>query len=467
MASPHNPDRWTFEFHTPLGATRCSYEVRDAELVFQSDDPLAGGSESVRWDRVAEGGTAAMAGMDGRGGPDLPEWVPAELEWLVLSRVGAAPGFMHPLPQGDQRHALVAAVRSQLGLRWIGDRMPLPQAQQRLGISSRNWSGLQVFGIVVGVLVLLALSIMLLGLLTTPVFFLPLGLVAGGWLVRKGLRGRRDSLAAATVPFADAGHARSGLVRLEARAVATAPLTTPVTGRASACWDAAVDAWYEGPDESGGWRQMTARFAGSVETLELETVAGRITVWLNDAQLLLEQRQWESGKDTLPAPGLAWLESQGFQWNGPQRMRVREQCVGADANVYVLGTLGKRGDIPERKTESGWHGIHRALQTGAWRRSVTAAMPTALRPLVAVFIGFMDMLTGLGTSRERPRYLRSDAPPAMAPEALLVWKGQLGHPLLVSDQPEDAALAALQRRSLIVAGIGAALLLLVVVSAFE
>jgi hypothetical protein len=111
--------------------------------------------------------------------------------------------------------------------------------------------------------------------------------------------------------------------------------------------------------------------------------------------------------------------------------------------------------------------IHRALQTGAWRQSVTAAMPTPLRPLVAVFIGFMDMLTGLGISRERPRYLRSDAPPAMAPETLLVWKGRLGHPLLVSDQPEDAALAALQRRSLIVAGIGAALLLLVVVSAFE
>ena len=283
MASPYNPDRWTFEFHTPLGTTRCSYEVRDAELVFQSDDPLAGGSESVRWDRVAEGGTAAMAGMDGRGGPDLPEWVAGRARKAGAVRVGAAPGFMHPLPQRDQRDALVAAVRSQLGLRWIGEWMPLPQAQQRLGISSRNWSGLQVFGIVVGVLVLLALSIMLLGLLTTPVFFLPLGLVAGGWLVRKGLRGRRDSLAAATVPFADAGHARSGLVRLEARAVATAPLTTPVTGRASAWWDAAVDVWYEGPDESGGWRQMTARFAGSVETLELETVAGGITVWLNDA----------------------------------------------------------------------------------------------------------------------------------------------------------------------------------------
>jgi hypothetical protein len=181
---------------------------------------------------------------------------------------------------------------------------------------------------------------------------------------------------------------------------------------------------------------------------------------------LLEQRQWESDKDALPASGLAWLESQGFQWSALPRLRVREQCVGADASVFVLGTLGKRRDIPQRKTESGWHGVHRALQTGSWRRSVTAAMPAALRPLVAVFIGFMDMLTGLGTSGERPRHFGGAAPPAMAPEALLVWKGQSGHPLLVSDQPEDAALAAMQRRSLIVASIGVAILLLVVVSVF-
>ena len=149
MASPHNPDRWTFEFHTPLGTTRCSYELRDAELVFQSDDPLAGGSDSVRWDRVAEGGTAAMAGMDGRGGPDLPEWVPAELEWLVLSRLGATPGFMHPLPQGDQRHALVAAVRSHLACDGSGRgcRCPRPSSDSEslpgTGAASRfsgSWS---------------------------------------------------------------------------------------------------------------------------------------------------------------------------------------------------------------------------------------------------------------------------------------------------------------------------------------
>jgi len=97
-----------------------------------SDDAF-GGSEDVCWDTIQRGCTAPMAGMGGRGGPDLANWVPAQLEWLMLSRtVGGGKPFMRVLPQGDDREAIVAAVQERLGSRWIGARLPVNDAQRQL-----------------------------------------------------------------------------------------------------------------------------------------------------------------------------------------------------------------------------------------------------------------------------------------------------------------------------------------------
>ncbi|MDB5999357.1 MAG: hypothetical protein JWP52_1056, partial [Rhizobacter sp.] len=150
MTSTMGNEHWDFTVPTTLGDSHLSYAIGEDALLFESDDLFGGGSESIRWDAIQDGATAAMAGMGGRGAPDLPRWVPSQMEWLTLSRAGrgAAP-FMRPLPQGSQRDALVAAVKDRLGARWLGERMPLKEVQQRLGISSSEWSRLKVAGIVI------------------------------------------------------------------------------------------------------------------------------------------------------------------------------------------------------------------------------------------------------------------------------------------------------------------------------
>lgn len=134
-----------------------------------------------------------MAGMGGRGGPDLPGGVPAQMEWLFLSsaRDDGKP-FMRVLPVGAQRNDIVAAV-----------------------------------------LVLLVLLIILLSLLLHPIIAIPAGFLVGGWLFRKGLHGLRDGLAVANTPAARTSSAALGLVDLAGRAVTAQPSIAPVTGRPS------------------------------------------------------------------------------------------------------------------------------------------------------------------------------------------------------------------------------------------
>ena len=153
MALGTEVGRWTFTVSTPLGSTRSTFEVTAHALVFECDDALGGGSETVRWESILEGGTAATAGMGGRGGPHLPDGVPEQLEWLVLSRTGnGARGFVRRLPPGAVRDAIVDSVRSRLGARWIGEHVPLKDAQQRLGLASGEWGKAKVAGLVIAVL---------------------------------------------------------------------------------------------------------------------------------------------------------------------------------------------------------------------------------------------------------------------------------------------------------------------------
>ena len=120
--------RWTFMVPTALGVTQSTYRLADDGLHFTSDDVFSA-SETLSWASIRQGCTAAMAGMGGKGAPELPNWVPAQLEWLLLSRTaGSGKAFMRVLPQGGDRDAIVAAIQARLGSGWVGERLRLNEA---------------------------------------------------------------------------------------------------------------------------------------------------------------------------------------------------------------------------------------------------------------------------------------------------------------------------------------------------
>ncbi|MEO6409784.1 MAG: hypothetical protein ABIO45_13675 [Burkholderiaceae bacterium] len=467
MTSTSLPLRWIYTVPTPLGDTESRIELDDDALRFYSDDPMGPGDQTLRWDAIDAGGTAAMQGMGGRGAPQMARWIPARLEWLLVShRVGtvtggrappAAPGFMRVLPQGADRAAIVAAVRGRLGTRWIGEQVPLLEAQKRLGIAPDAMSQAKVWGIVVAVMAALVGLILLMGILLHPVISVPAGFAFGGWIFRKGLVGLRDAIAVANTPTAKASSAAIGRVELEGRAITERPVASGITARPSVWWDVAVYLWYEDGHGHGDgeWEQVAARWGGNIDVVTLEDDTGRLPVWLYDADLLLETQIWKSDRDTLPPAGAALLDELGFPFNGTRLMRVSERCVEAGGTLYVLGTLGIRRQVPPASEASALDKLVRLWRSGRWKRELVAAFPRPMRIVVAVLIGYLDMMVKLGQGGERPeRAEAGEEPPPMAPDATLVWKGRDGHPFLVSNRPETAALAALRRRSLMLCAVG-------------
>jgi hypothetical protein len=427
------------------------------ELRFASQNPLGGGREVVRWDAVREAGTATVDMPGGRGGPDLAAWVPDRMEWLVLSRRDGGRSLMCVLPKGPERDAVVAAVRDRLGPRWIGEGLPLQDAQKRLGIaSSTRGETLRVIGLVASVLALLFVLLLALAVLST--FLLPAGFALGAWLFHRGLAGLRDALAIAGTPPSRVASAALGLVELEGRAIAATPSPAGITGRPSVWWDAAVDAWYADSDGGGQWRQVAARHGGTIDTVELEDDTGRIPIWLRDADLLLEVDTWETGRDDLPSPGAALLEGIGFGWSSGTKLRVRETRLEQGAPMYVLGTLDERRHLPEGATATGVARLVELARTGEWRGALLQRLPAWSRMTVAVLFGFLDLLTKVGRGGERPRRAEATAPPDLPPTAVIVWKGRLERPFVVSNRHEEAALAHLRQRSLAWLAIGAAIL---------
>jgi hypothetical protein len=450
--------RWTFVVPTALGITQSTYELAEDGLHFTSDDPMSA-SELLPWASVRQGGTAAMAGMGGRGMPDLPNWIPSQMEWLLLARTeGGGKAFMRPLPQGGDRDAIVAALHARLGTAWIGERLALTVAQQQLGIDEGRGATLKVVGIVLAVMASLVLLIMLLGLLLHPVVTVPAGFALGGWVCRRGLAGLRDGLAVANTPTAKAGSAALGLVELQGRAVTNEASLSAVTERPSIWWDVTVYAWYDESNGDGEWRQVAARHGGRIDVVEFEDDSGRLPVWLPGAVLLLESSAWDSKKDNLPAAGAALLDEIGIPWHGNRHLRVTEECLAANQTLYVLGTLDERRNLPEPSEASLMERGLQAIRSGQWRRMLVGAVPAPLRIVVAVLIGYLDMMVRLGHGGERsPRDIVA-APPALEPTALVVWKGRDGRPFLVANRPEKASLESLRRRSLWTFAFGGAVL---------
>jgi hypothetical protein len=448
---------WTFDQPSPLGTVRSSFEISAEGLCWRCDGPLQRGNECLRWEAIAEACTAVVDLPAGQGGPDMPRWMPGRLEWLLVSRRdGRGRAFMRPLPPDEAREALVAELRQRLGARWVGERVPLRDAQRRFRISGRG-DMLKVAALVGSVLALLFALLVLAAFLSSPVFALPATAVLGGWCLRRGLTGLRDALKMRDTPTSRVMSAALGLVELQGCAVTDSPSAAGASGRPSVWWDMAVDVWYEDSRGKGGqWRQVLARYGGEAQTLLLQDDSGRLPVWLRDADLLLSEHCWESGKDALPAPGLELLRAAGLGWQGRQRLRVRERRMEAGGPLYVLGTLDEARHLPAAEApEGGLQGLLRSLRTGRWRQALVHAVPGPLRMTVTITLAYLDMLFGLGRGGEQTRQPRDAAvPPALAPSALLVWKGRAGRAFIVSDRRETEALAQLRKRSLVFIALG-------------
>ncbi|HEU0306128.1 MAG TPA: hypothetical protein VFR30_04075, partial [Lysobacter sp.] len=330
--------RWTFSQPSPLGDVNSSWELSAEGLQVRSDASLGGVAETLRWDAVAEAATAVIDLPADKGGPDMVRWMPGQLEWLLASRSDGKRALMQRLPDSEVRDAIVAAARERLGARWLGERLPLPSLQKRFRISQVG-DGTKVALLIASVIVVLIVFLFLL-VIVSAILLLPAAFVFGGWLFRKGLVGLRDALHAANTPTAKASSAAVGFVELEGRAVCERPTAAGASGVPCVWWDVAVEAWQSaGRGKGGSWRQVMARHGGRVDTLVIEDATGGVPVWLRGADLLLEERVWERGKDRLPAPGAALLAGTAFSWTGNGRVRVRERRMEAGGLVYVLGTL--------------------------------------------------------------------------------------------------------------------------------
>ena len=450
--------RWTFTQPSPIGDVTSSYELTAEGLHFRTDAPMGMGSELLRWHEIAEAGTAALDVPLGQGrGPDMARWIPGRLEWLLVSRLASKgnAGFMRPLPASEARDAIVAGLRERLGSRWVGERLPLKSAQERFRISQRG-DTLKVVGLVLSVLAVL-LAMLVLFTIASAFLLLPAGFLVGGWIFRRGLNGMRDALQMASTPTAKVSSAAIGAVELEGRAVAEHASPAGASGRPSVWWDVSVDVWYDSKDD-GGWRQVMARHGGSADMLMLEDATGRMPVWLRDADLLLQEHTWETGKQALPGPGVALLEETAFAWNSGKRLRVRETRMEANGHVYVYGTLDEARHLPAAGETTLLARVLRSLRTGAWRNTVLRSLPALVRAPVGIAFAYLDMLFSVGRGGERVRQPQDAPPPVLNPSSMLVWKGRAGRALIVSDRRETEAIAQLRKRSLWCLAIGAGVL---------
>ena len=444
--------RWTFTRPSPMGDVSASYELTAEGLQFRCDAPMDPGSDLLRWDAITEAATAELDLPAGKGGPAMARWMPGRLEWLLVSRSNAH-AFMRPLPSSDARDAIVAAMRERLGSRWVGERLALPAAQKRFRISERGGT-LKVVALVLSVLAILAVLLVLFAV-ATALFLVPAALVLGGWLGHRGLDGLSNAKRIAGMPAVKVARAAVGPVKLEGRAVADRPSPAGVSGTPSAWWDVGVDAWSDS-DEDGGWKQVMAEHGGDADVLLLEDETGRMPVWLRDADLLLQEHTWESGKQALPERGIALLRDAGFAWNGQRRLRVRETRMEANGPVVVVGTVDEAGNLPAHGEERSVARLSRWLRSGEWRNTLLRSLPGLLRMPVLVALTYLDMLFSIGRGNQRSQAPGDAPPPALAPHASLVWKGRAGHALIVSDRRETDALAQLRKRSLWSVAIGAA-----------
>jgi hypothetical protein len=331
---------------------------------------------------------------------------------------------------------------------------PVLEKQQPPVGRARPGDGLKLALLIATVFALLIVFVILLGFLLVPAL-----IAAGFWCFRKGIIGLRDALAIANTPTAKVSSAAMGLVELEGRALTQRPTCAAVTGIPCVWWDVRVEVWEKqssGRHRGSRWVDVMARGAGHTDTLWLEDSTGRMPVWLRDADVLLSEDVWESGKNELPAAGIELLAGTPYEWHGKKRVRVREQRMEANGQVYVLGTLDEARCLTDSVDERALERWTRWIRSGEWRKKLVESMPSFLRGPMMVAIAYVELLCATGHGKERAQV--SDSPPNLAATAVVVWKGRGGRPLIVSNQRERGAASQLRKRSLWYIGTGIALL---------
>lgn len=446
---------WTATLATPIGEARATWTVDDDALVHVTDDPFDPGTHRVRWVDVVAGGTATMAGLAVRGGPETPASVPSVVDWLLLSTRDGR-GFLRRLPPGREGAELAAVVRDRLGPRWVGDAETLSTLQARLGLAPRAASVGQLVVIVAAVFALLVVAVVVVALCLTPFVLVPVAAAAGAGLVRRGRRALAAAAAAsAATPIAQV---RPGPTVVSGRAVVAEPTAAPITGRPCAWWDVAVSLSSRDDDGNDTWRQVAARHDGTIDVVDVDDGTGRIPVWLAGAERIVARDAWETGgAGSLPSRGVALLDTLGFRWDGTQRIRVVEERLEDGAALTVFGTVGRRGDVPPSAAPRGLAKLRASLASGSWRRTVVAAAPRPLKAPLAIAIGYVDLLARFGRGDERPDDVASTTPPAVSPDTPMVWKGPDDAPFVVAVGSTSHARSTMRKRGLayVVAGIGA------------
>jgi hypothetical protein len=309
--------------------------------------------------------------------------------------------------------------------------------------TTHSGNGLKLAFVIGTAFVLIIGFVILLG-----VVLLPALIALGFWCFYKGIVGLRDALAIANTPTAKVSSAAMGLVELEGRAVTQRPTPAVITGTPCVWWDVQVEVWQKrssGRHKGGHWVQVLSRGAGHVDTLWLEDSTGRMPVWLHRADLLLSEDVWEKGKNELPPGGIQLLAGTPFDWNSTKRVRVREQRMEANGQVYVLGTLDEAHRLKSMGDERTFERWTHWLRSGEWRKWLVESLPQLLRGPMLVAIGYMELLSATGSGKQP---VQAASPPNLEPTAVVVWKGRAGRPLIVSNQREQAATSQLRKRSL-------------------
>ena len=264
-------------------------------------------------------------------------------------------------------------------------------------------------------------------------------LFAGGvFAFRHGFLQYRNRLAVSGTATAKASSAAIGLSELSGLGHAGNPSNAPVSKSACLFWSVEVHQWQK-RGKRRGWNCKLQKSFG-VETLELADASGRVLVWTRGAELIRVKQVWKSEDGNPPETALQLVAATGLTW--PERssgypMKVTEERILADSQLYVMGTLAERRQIPEKPTSF----LPRLL--GRW-----ADMAPRLddQSFVAAF-RFASQGARRWLARDLQPVLQRWSPPNVDPHQVLVWKGDQGRPFIISGLLEREAMTALSGRA--------------------
>ncbi len=448
--------RLQYEESTPLGSTRITLAVEHGGMDYEAGPPVNQALQ-IPWSSVTRAGTAVLDLSAASAA--FPGKIAAQMrrrEMLVMAyRENGGPNkeVSIPLPVGIPRDALVADVRSFLGPRWAGEAMPYAKVPGRLGTGGARRT-LLVFALIAGVLVCLLLALLagafLMALLLNEYMVCLYAFAGGAWLFRRGFMEYRNRLAVSGTPTAKANSAAIGLSELSGRARGAHPSLSPISGTPCVYWQAEIRQWVKGGDGKGHWQTHFKRESAPLDTVELEDETGRVLVWCQGAEVILQTQRWRSNHEAeVPAQAQALLASVGKGWpprSDSNHMHLTERRLEEGGPLYVMGTLAESWRVQAAA------GVPSGGPASPTERPVPMSRPGSLSAVPALAWAMLKRQV-----RKEVRG-RASSPPALDPQRVLVWKGDQGRPFIIADRTEHDTIKSLHRRMWIFLMVGAGLM---------